>query len=76
MKRKKSIRDKRDPQKPCHVAFRGGLEDKHQGLPQDACPYASDDSYTKYLLAYWLNGYSSQTVSIITRPSSRHDDAR
>ena len=60
MKRTKSIRGKRDLQKPCNVAFREGLEAKRQGLPQSACPYDSDDSYTTYLRAYWLNGHSSQ----------------
>src|SRR5881396_10136 len=60
MKRMKSIRAKRDPQKPCNVAFREGREAKQQGLPQSACPYDGDDSYATYLRAYWLNGYSSQ----------------
>ena len=60
MKRKKSIRDKRDPQKPCNVAFREGLEAKRQALPESACPYDGDDTYTTYLRTYWLNGYSSQ----------------
>jgi len=58
MKRTKSIRCKRGPQKPCNVAFREGLEAKRQGLPQSACPYDGDDSYATYLRAYWLNGHS------------------
>jgi hypothetical protein len=60
MKRTKSIRGKRDPQKPCNIAFREGLEAKQQSLPRNACPYDGDDSYTTYLRAYWLNGHSSQ----------------
>ena len=60
MNRTKSIRREHDPQKPCNIAFREGLEAKQQGLPQSACPYESDDSYTTYLRAHWLNGYSSQ----------------
>ncbi len=60
MKRMKSIRGKLDPQKPGNVAFRQGIEAKRQCLPQDACPYDGDDSYTTYLRSYWLNGYSSQ----------------
>ena len=60
MKRTKSIRGKRDPQKPCNVAFREGLKARRQGLPESACPYDRDDSYATYLRAYWLNGYSSQ----------------
>jgi hypothetical protein len=60
MKRIKSIRSKRDPQKPCNVAFREGLEAKRRGLPQTACPFDGDNTYTTYLRAYWLNGYSSE----------------
>ena len=60
MKRMKSIRGKRDPHKPCNVAFREGLEAKRQGLRENACPYDGDDSYMTYLRAYWLNGYSSE----------------
>jgi ribosome modulation factor len=60
MKRTKSIRSKRDPQNPCNVAFREGLEAKGQGLPESACPYAGDNSYATYLRAYWLNGYGSK----------------
>ena len=60
MKRTKSIRGKRDPQKPCNVAFREGLKARRQGLPESACPYDGDDRYATYLRAYWLNGYSSQ----------------
>ena len=60
MERTKSIRGKRDLQKPCNVAFREGLEAKRQGLSRNACPYNGDDNYTTYLRAYWLNGHSSQ----------------
>ena len=56
----KSIRGKRDPQKPCNVAFREGLEAKRQGLSQSTCPYNGNDSYATYLRAYWLKGYNSQ----------------
>jgi len=60
MTRTRSIRSKRDPRKPCNVAFREGLEAKRQGLPESACPYDGDATYTTYLRAYWLNGYNSQ----------------
>jgi ribosome modulation factor len=60
MKRTKSIRGKLDPQKPCNAAFREGFEANRQGLPQSACPYDGDGSYTTYLRGYWLNGYESQ----------------
>jgi ribosome modulation factor len=59
MKRIKSIRSKSDPQKPCNIAFREGLDAKQQGLPESACPYIGDHSYATYLRAYWLNGYKS-----------------
>jgi hypothetical protein len=52
MTRTRSIRGKRDPQKPCNVAFREGLEAKRQGLPESACPYDGDDSYATYLRSY------------------------
>ena len=60
MKRTRCIRGKRDPRKPCNVAFREGLEAKRQGLPESACPYEGDDSYETYLRAYRSNGYNSQ----------------
>jgi len=60
MKRTKSIRGKHDPRKPCNVAFREGLAANRQGLPESACPYDGDDTYSTYLRAYWLNGYKSQ----------------
>ncbi len=60
MRRIKSIRSKRDPQKPCNVAFHEGLEARRRGLLESACPYGGEDTYATYLRAYWLNGYSSQ----------------